>query len=306
MKKVSAKLIFTATFIGVRIFASDIEGKITVDEFERNYIIHLPKNYSSLQKYPLVLVFHGGGGNAWQIRNYTRFNTISDRENFIVAYPDALNRNWNDGREGEKLPDTDDVKFISELINTIGALWNVDTSRIFATGISNGGFFSIYLAYKLSGKILAIAPVAAAIPENYAHSFRTEYPVSLLLINGTDDRLVKYHGGEVGLGKHTGRGKNISTDRTIEIWTANNNCQNSVKIEKLDDKDKDDGCKATRYTYYNCSGNTEVILIKIKGGGHSWPGAKSVLPKIIAGNTCMDFSATEIIWEFFKSRSPRN
>ncbi|MCX7877978.1 MAG: alpha/beta hydrolase-fold protein [Ignavibacteria bacterium] len=299
------KIVLTLVLAVMSVSAQQLSKEITVDGYVRKYILHLPRNYQNSVKYSLVMVFHGGGGSAEQIKNYTGFSGLADKENFIVVYPESLDKNWSDGRKGENLPDHDDVKFISMLLDTLIKSYSVDTNRIFSAGMSNGGFFSIYLAYKLSHRILAVAPVTASIPEDYAKDFRTEYPVSLLLINGTKDPLVKYEGGDIGFGENTKRGRSISTDETIKIWSRNNGCQNSVKIEKVDDEDTDDGCTAERYIYYRCNDNSEVVLIKIKGGGHTWPGAKQYLPKIIVGKTCMDFNATETIWEFFKSLPAR-
>ncbi|MBZ0202000.1 MAG: hypothetical protein K8I03_03180 [Ignavibacteria bacterium] len=295
-------LIFTAICI-----SGNVEGKIVVDGIEREYILHIPKNYEGTALTPLVMVFHGGGGTASQIQGHTKFDKLSDKENFMVVYPNAVDKNWNDGRIGDKLPmDRDDVKFISVLIDTLSALYKIDTKRVFSTGISNGAFFSIYLAYKLSTKILAIAPVCGSIPENLSKDFKTEYPVSLLLINGTKDPLVKYDGGAVGFkDDESGRGTSIAAEWTIKIWQKNNDCQQSTKIEEMNDEDGDDDCKATKYTTYRCKDNTEVVLIKITGGGHTWPGASQYLPKIIVGRVCNDFNATEVIWDFFKSRTNR-
>jgi polyhydroxybutyrate depolymerase len=298
-------LIYLVTVIPAVYADNDITGKLSVDGMEREYILHLPKKYGT-EKLPLVMVFHGGGGTAEQVKEHTKFNKTADRENFIAVYPDAVDKNWNDGRIGDKLPmNIDDVKFISVMLDTLSVNYNVNEGRIFSTGISNGGFFSFYLALKLSERILAIAPVAANIPENLKDDFKTSLPVSLLLINGTKDPLVKYDGGSVGFkDDETGRGVSLSTDWTIKIWTANDECQLSSKIEEIDDK-QDDGCKAEKTTYYRCKDATEVILVKITGGGHTWPGASQYLPKILVGKVCKDFDATEMIWSFFKSRTAR-
>lgn len=301
--KIAAIMLFI--FCGV-LSAGEIEGAITVDGVEREYLLYLPDNYGT-KKLPLVIACHGGGGNMKQMRNYVKFEKLGKKENFIVVYPNAVNKNWNDGRNDEKLKEKyDDVKFIDLLLDKLIADYNVDSSRIFSTGISNGGFFSIYLAYKLSNKILAIAPVTANIPADIADEFKTEYPVSLLLINGTDDPLVKYDGGAVGYGEEGfGRGESISTDRTIDIWTKNNGCSITPQTEDLPNKSISDKCKAEKFTYTGCNGNTEVILIKINGGGHTWPGGAPYLPKLLIGRVCKDFNATEMIWEFFKSRPLR-
>lgn len=303
------KLIFLLSFVFTAfnsVIAGDIYGKITVDGFEREYILHLPKNYGS-EPLPLVMVFHGGGGTAEQIKDHVKFNKTADKNNFIVVYPNSVDKNWSDGRIGEKLPvDRDDVKFISMLLDTLSLKYNINTKRIFSTGISNGAFFSIYLALKMPERLLAIAPVCGSIPENLRESFTLSSPVSLLLINGTKDPLVKYDGGAVGFGDDEGkRGSSISTDWTVKIWTENNSCQLSSKIEEMDDTE-DDGCTAEKTTYYKCGNGTKVVLIKIKGGGHTWPGTSQYLPKILVGNVCKDFKANDVIWEFFSSLPDKN
>lgn len=297
---------FLLIVITISYASGDIEGKITVDGIQREYILHLPKNYGS-ETLPLVMVFHGGGGNAEQIMDHVKFSKTADKNNFIVVYPNAVDKNWNDGRVGEKLPeDRDDVKFINALLDTLIAAYKINTKRIFSTGISNGAFFSIYLAYKMPERLLAIAPVCGNIPENLRDNFKLSSPVSLLLINGTKDPLVKYDGGAVGFGDdESRRGSSISTDWTVKIWTENNSCQQSSKIEEMDDKE-DDGCTEEKTIYYKCADGTKVVLIKIKGGGHTWPGASQYLPKILVGTVCKDFNANDVIWEFFSSLPDKN
>lgn len=296
---------FITSLLSITYAGIDINGSFTVDGLEREYILHLPKNYGN-ETLPLVMVFHGGGGTAEQVKDHTKFNKLADKENFIVVYPNSVDKNWNDGRIGDKLPvERDDVKFISMLIDTLTANYKVNSKRIFSTGISNGGFFSFYLALKLSSRILAIAPVTANLPENLKDSWKTDKPISVLLINGTKDPLVKFDGGPVGFkDDESGRGVSLSTSWTVKILTENNSCMPGVKVEEIDDKE-DDNCKAEKETYYKCANGTKVILVTIKGGGHTWPGASQYLPKIIVGTVCKDFNATEMIWEFFRSLPER-
>lgn len=295
-------LIFVFTHIS---YSKNIDGYMEVDGIERFYIIHIPKNTDLKDRLPVVLVLHGGGGNAKQMVKFSKFDNTADKGTFIAVYPEGYKRNWSDGRIGDELPvKRDDVKFISMLLDTLLVKYNIDTTRIFATGISNGGFFSIYLAYKLSNRILAIAPLCASIPENLKDEFVPQNPVSIMLINGTDDKLVKYNGGSVGF-REGYRGKSISTDESIRIWVRNNGCSTTPTEEKMPDIDKDDDCNAEKYAYSDGKNLSEVVLIKIKGGGHTWPGHVQYLPKFIVGSVCRDFDANDVIWEFFKNQKPR-
>jgi polyhydroxybutyrate depolymerase len=285
--------------------SKDLERTMLVDGIERLYIIHKPKNYSGTERIPLVMVLHGGGGNAKHMVKFSGFNEISDKENFLAVYPEGYEKNWSDGRIGDELPTKrDDVKFISILLDTLIANYNIDTTRIFSTGISNGGFFSIYLAYRLSARILAVAPICANIPENYKNDFKLDHPVSMMLINGTGDKLVKYDGGPVGF-KDGDRGYSISTDETIRLWVEQDGCVKSPTVEDMPNNNLSDKCKAVKETHSGGKSSTDVVLIKITGGGHTWPGGSQYLPKFLVGAICKDFKAEEVVWEFFKSRTVR-
>jgi|WetSurMetagenome_2_1015567.scaffolds.fasta_scaffold02994_2 polyhydroxybutyrate depolymerase len=295
-------LLFSLTFFLVKSsFPQLSEGSIIIDKTERTYLIYSPKTDSG-KILPLVFVFHGGGGTAKNIMKENGFNDISEKEKFIVVYPNGMNKGWNDGRK-EPVEKTkyNDIEFISKLFEKIKKDYRIDTNRIFSTGISNGGFFSFYLAYKLSDIFLAIAPVTANIPENIADEYKPDNSVSLLLINGTEDPLVKYNGGDVGfiLGKK--RGRAISTDKTIEKFISFNKCNQVPEIEKMPDIDLQDECTSVKYSYKGGTKGSLVVLIKIINGGHTWSGGTQYLPKILIGNLSGDFSASEVIWNFFKN-----
>ena len=126
-----------------------------------------------------------------------------------------------------------------------------------------------------------------------------------MLINGTADPLIKYEGGKVGFAKGKSRGRTISTDKTIEKFTSLLKCGAVPDTEKIPDINTIDGCTSVKYKYSGCTDNTEVILIKIINGGHTWSGGIQYLPKAIIGNMSEDFSASKYIWNFFKSRTKR-
>ncbi|MEP6675649.1 MAG: PHB depolymerase family esterase [Ferruginibacter sp.] len=302
-------LIIAAVFIlknNTAFAQQNIEGRFNLNNVTREYMLHLPTDYSASKQLPLVMIFHGGGGNAKQMQRYMKMDAIADRESFITVYPQGINKQWNDGREFKaSISENDDVQFISQLLDSLKLYYAVDMKKVFATGISNGGFFSIYLSYKLSDRFLAVAPVCASIPQRIDDEFRPAVPVSFLLINGTKDPLVPYNGGEVG-NKLTGnRGGCTSTEKTIKKYLAIDGITSAAVTENIPDENKTDNCTAVKYTYRNESNGTNVTLIKIINGGHALPGGSQYLPKIIIGKVCKDFDANEIIWEFFKDRPLR-
>lgn len=293
MKLLAIGLVFSV----LNSFSQTLSKEIFVDGVKREYLVYVPKNFDHAKKHPMVLAFHGGGGTAKRSLAFFGFNEVADTAGFLVVYPNGLNKGWNDGRQIKKHPH-DDVGFIRKLIEQLKNDYPVDENKIFATGISNGGFFSFTLGLKLSDQIKAIAPVCATIGADIFNDYRPEYAFSCLLINGTDDPLVPYNGGTVG-GKFLKRGQCTPTDATIARILNLNSCDQNPSRELFPDKDKSDGCTAEKFIY-NCKQGLEVQFIKITGGGHTWPGGKQYLSKRLIGNVCRDFSAEKEIWNFFR------
>lgn len=275
---------------------------------DRTYFIHVPECYDSNNKTPLVIALHGGGGLAKRMEHFTRFDELSEKENFIVVYPQGYKRQWNDGREAASIPaqelNIDDVGFINALIDTLYSQYNIDSSRIYVTGLSNGGFMTTRIGCELGNRIAAIAPMISTLPKKLNTKCNPVKAMPVMLINGTDDPLVPYDGGFVRVGRKT-RGEILSTDETIEFWIQVDQCTTKPDIIKIEDKDKTDDCTATAYIYPDGAEDSEVVLIKVNGGGHTIPGGRQYLPKSIIGNVCRDFIAEELILEFFKNH-PKN
>lgn len=265
----------------------------------RTYRLHVPPRLHTDKPAALVLVFHGGRGDGESVERLTGFDALSDREGFLVAYPDGVGKQWNDGRDVADFETfkehVDDVAFVSDLIDGIGKDHAVDPKRVFATGISNGGIFSHYLGARLSGRIAAIAPVAGGIAEPFRKSFKPDRPVSVLILNGTEDPLVPYGGGSVG-GTH---GAVMHTEAAARLWSGVAECKRSGK-DTLPDVDPNDGCRVTLWRWTSGREGTEVLLYEIDGGGHTWPGGPQYAPKALIGRVCRDFDATRTIWEFFR------
>jgi polyhydroxybutyrate depolymerase len=271
---------------------------LEVDGITRSYHLHVPSAVGPTPA-PLVLVFHGGGGTGPSTERLTRFTALADREGFLVAFPEGVEKNWNDGREFTSSrahrDHVDDVAFVAALIDAIGRAHAVDPRRVYATGISNGGIFSHYLAAHLSARIAAIAPVVGGIADPPDAWLRPEQPVSVLMLQGTRDPLVPYHGGAVAFG----RGKISDTEEAARRWGALNGGREPVR-EPLP-ADGKDRCGGLRTIYPGGRDGSEVTLVRLDGGGHTWPGGAQYLPELLIGRVCRDFDATELIWAFFKA-----
>lgn len=271
--------------------------------FERACLVYVPKNVPKAPR-PLLFAIHGGGGTAEGMVRLTRgrFNELADRDGFFVAYPSGVERHWNDMRrdpiDRAHAENIDDVGFIRSIAARVAARYPIDRGRIFATGISNGGFMSLRLACEASDLVRGAAVVAAQNPVGADERCRPSRPVSLLFMNGTDDPLVPYRGGDIALFGKT-RGSVVSTDETLRFWAVELKCGPPVE-SSLADADPSDGTSVT-LTRRMCGRGSVLALYRVQGGGHAWPGGWAYLPEGIIGRTSRDISACDVIWEFFSS-----
>jgi polyhydroxybutyrate depolymerase len=271
---------------------------------ERSYLIDLPSSYNPTDSYPLVLVFHGGGGNAESMKELTNFTQKAEQEEFIVVYPDGtgkLNKRlltWNCGFCcGYALENNiDDIGFIRSLIEHLQEKYTINSNMIYATGLSNGGIMSYYLGAELSDIFAAIAPVAAqiggqtAVQEDLWQIPEPEYPVSVISFNGMNDSRVPYNGGT---SNETHVYSWMSANESISFWVEQNQCNETAQrnISKSGNIITD--------TYTKGKNNTEVTLITIVNGTHSWPGGQKGWKN--GAEPTKEINATDLIWDFFKN-----
>ncbi len=270
------------------------------DGVQRYYRLHFPQQYDKAKVWPIVLAFHGGWGTAELMEKMAGFNALADKHGFIAVYPDGIRRHWNDGR-GDKTnsptnSQADDVGFVARLIDHLASQYRIDEKRIYATGISNGGIFSYRLAVELSEKIAAIGVVTGAL--GVAQSFQPKSPVAVVQINGTEDKLVPWEGGSIA--NNPKLGGVLSTEETILLWAKANGCSSAPEISRLPSKNPSDETHVYKTHYTKCRDNADVVLYRIEGGGHTWPGADHPgWYEMLAGRTSRHINATEVIWEFF-------
>jgi polyhydroxybutyrate depolymerase len=264
---------------------------IDVGGVSRSYVLHVPDTLRPGAATPLVLVFHGGGSRGAAMQRFTRFDTLADSHGFIVAYPDGIKSHWNDTRG---LSPADDVEFVRTLIAQLTRSHHVDQKRIYATGISNGGFFSVRLACDLTGEIAAVAVVAATMPETLMPACKPAAPISIMFIHGTQDPLVKIDGGVVA----RRNGRSVSLREAVDFWRRVNHASELPSRTELPDR-QTDGTHVRRELYRNADDDVEVVVYTIDGGGHTWPGGAQYLPVSLVGRTSANLDATETIWAFF-------
>jgi polyhydroxybutyrate depolymerase len=249
---------------------------------------------------PVLIALHGGGGgmNGAQFAGRTGLAVEGARRGYIVLAPDARGDNWNDGRP-ELAAGIDDVGFIRAMIADVGSRAGIDPARLFATGASNGGLMSYRLACEGGGAFRAIAPVIANLGTALIARCRPAGAVSVFMIPGTADRLMPYAGGGVAAG-FGNRGTTVSSDRTLDFWRGAMGCAGAPEVERFDPVRDETAVAITRYE--GCRGGAIVQRWTVEGGGHTWPGragARRPLRARLVGATATEFSATEVILDFF-------
>jgi len=253
---------------------------------------------------PILFVFHGtqeAGHGAASIINLTHFDRIAEANHFIAIFPEAFDGNWNDGRENEMaqsyLQDIDDVAFVDKILEKIKTEYPIDLHRIYATGFSNGAIFCHYLAANRSALFAAIAPVSGQLAFPFSKKFHPKDSVSVLEVHGTSDPVVPYGGGRIS----DDGGKVIGVEATVEYWSRADDCKSRYIQLSMADLNPNDGCYPEKFLWAEGKHDTDVVLCRVVGGGHTWPGSSFPFYLFFLGKVCLDFNASEMIWQFFKN-----
>ena len=273
---------------------------LTVDGRARNFIIYLPIGYNNAGKMPMIFSIHGGNGTAAGQIKLANFLPIADRDKVVLVFPSGIDKNWNDGRPTTpNQQGINDVSFFNQMCDYIIANYPVNGARIYATGISNGGFMSSRLGCELSNRIAAIAVDAATMEATtIAPSCNPGRPVPAIYIHGTTDPLVPFVGGQMTAGGTAG-GTILSHFQAVDKWISINACSTAPTITDLPDI-ANDGTTITQRIYSGGTNGSEVVSYVILNGGHTWPQGYQYLPEAIIGKTSQDMNACEVIWTFFK------
>jgi polyhydroxybutyrate depolymerase len=270
----------------------------------RTVLVHLPARHDATRPAPLVLAFHGGGGHAAYMADDEKYGLQkkADEAGFVVAFPNGYSKlpggkfaTWNAGGCCGDARDrnVDDVGFARAVVAAIQARYAIDASRVFATGMSNGGMLSHRLACEAADVFRAVASVAGTDANS---DCRPSRPIAVLHIHAKDDDHVLFNGG-AGAGAFRDEGKVMaftSVPETMSRWAQRDRC--TAPPQRTLDK-PGAYCEA----YSGCAGNTSVMLCVTDSGGHSWPGADSVRRGKPPASRALD--ANDVIWRFFEQAS---
>ena len=289
------------------------ERSITVDGTPRYFLT--PEAGSQKTFGAAVILLHGGGQSMRKLFAPNRAGTrkwldIADRHNILLIVPNGTNaktgdtkgdrQSWNDLRRSRSTGNStsNDVKFISALIDSLASEKSFNRTQIYVTGASNGGMMAFRLLIERPDRFAAGAAFIANLPKE--EIARAPRPTPVMIINGTEDKLILYDGGPVAGGR---RGETRSTDATIDYWVNVNRADRGTATTKsLPDIDPDDGCRLVETRYPATEGGQEVLFIKMDGGGHTIPAqnAKSMgwMANRVLGNRCRDADGADLAWEF--------
>jgi polyhydroxybutyrate depolymerase len=305
----------------------DAQEEVEIDERTRTFVVHLPQAYDSQQHYPVVILLHGRDQDAAQMARLTHFNEFADKDGIIAVYPNAVSGRWNIGasqvqpyrrgpyrrrgiygpgypppgprREpGQRRPGlgaAEEIPFFNRMLDKLATHYSVDTRRIYAAGLGEGGFMALRMGCNMADRVAAIAVVAAAMPRTL--NCVPSRPIPILLISGTDDPIVHYDGGRYKEGLlHL-----LSAEDSAKEWARLNRCSEKPTESKLPSLQK--GGKDTKvYLFDGCRENAQVALYALKDGGHTWPGGEQYMSEKEVGKTSNALNANETIWSFLVTR----
>jgi polyhydroxybutyrate depolymerase len=288
-------LIVVAAFYALFYAPNRANGTIVCSGGEREYLLYVPSSYDRSKPTPLVISMHAAAMWPGAQMEISQWNSVADEHGFIVVYPSGTTL---DGVVGTGVwpkvwllrRDADlsaNVTFISELIDKLAAAYNIDPTRIYANGYSNGGAMAFALSCALSHRIAAVGTVSAAQDQRDASWCADSPPMPLINFHGTAD-LVPYGGGRV-----------FASPRpfpSVTTWTADWARRNRCAPDPIESVVAPD---VARLEYANCSDGANVVLYTIRGGGHTWPGGKP-MPEWLIGHTSRSIDATSQMWAFFR------
>jgi polyhydroxybutyrate depolymerase len=264
--------------------------------YNRTFEYYVPSTYDGSEAVPLLFSFHGLGSSGLGQIALTKFEVLAEQEGFIAVFPNATvldpedypacaqylpelpgaNIMWNIGLNWtlQYCADIDDVGFVSDIVDWFETNYNIEESRVYATGMSNGAMFTYYVALMLPGTFAGIAPVCS--------------PVTVIMMMGTSDPVVPYDGNPIA--------SIYSMNDTVDFWLDVDNIA-SEPVETVWGPTGEDSTVVHRYVYSGGTDGTEVVFFKVEGGGHTWPGGPQYYPESLIGKVTTHIDGSALIWK---------
>ncbi|HEX2824714.1 MAG TPA: PHB depolymerase family esterase [Burkholderiales bacterium] len=286
----------------------DYDVSLTHQNLRRSYSVHVPPQARGGRPLPLVIAFHGAGSNAEVMRVYTRMDAASDRDGYVVVYPNGSSGfegrflTWNAGNccGPAALLQVDDVGFALTVIEDVSKRASIDRRRIYATGLSNGAMMAYRLAAEASDRIAAVAGVAGSMS---LASFAPTRPMPVMHIHSTTDHIARFDGG-LGPPRSIAdtRMFNMPVEDMLRKWLDHDGCPlKTAAVETVTGRPgtPDESHTAIKRVYGPCREGSEVVLWQLSGAGHVWPGGvRDYNPELLGTGTAI-IDANAEIWKFF-------
>ena len=283
----------------------------------RDYILYVPPTYDAARPTPVMVVLHGRPSGPAEMARISNMNDVAARHGFIVVYPEGLNHEWNaqfdlytrsnrsmhtSGVEAEGLTQ-DDVVFLKTLVADLGVDLNIDRSRMYVSGFSNGGFMTLRMACSASDTFAAFAEGGAALYPVMTELCATSKPAPMYFMHGTADPSIPYDGvrrrdDSSGMATRV----TLSVKDTVALFARRNGCATKGVFTTFAQTGKSPGTKVERYVPNGCPQASPIVFYIIDGGGHTWPGTAGIMDDKRFGPTNLDLNASEKIWEFVSAQ----
>ena len=304
--------VFVSKFIGVQLGLLALlfgggealaDGGQTQEADKRNfegrpYELYVPQSVK--RPAPAVLVLHGAKGSGADIRKKTNFDFWADRYGVIAIYPNGVS-GWNDGRNSREVikSEADDVSYLFELVNHLSDSGLVDSSAVYAIGMSNGGGMVMRLACEQGERLSGIGIVTKK--ELYGVACEGYHPMPTAFFLGTEDPLLPHEGDPTGTNGRSRKslGATYSAEETIRRWRERNQCTSQAAISVID-LSKEDKISIERSEFQGCA--APLVYYEIDGGGHTWPSPSTryrPISALIRGRTARDIDASEETLRFW-------
>ena len=264
-----------------------VDDSILIEGYWRSF--HFRKPNVKSKGFSLVFVMHGSGGSGpAMMKKVPDFDGIADQEKMIAVFPSGYKNFWNECRKKSPAEanaiDINEQVFFQGMINFFVKKYGIDREKVFAVGTSGGGHMAYKLALTMPAAFKAITAIVANLPDtNNLDCASSGIPMNVMIVNGTEDKTNPYMGGEVIL--NSGNFGHVrSSERTLQYWADLAGYTGSPTKTLLPDLDPKDGKRIETYSY--SGGKKEVVLLKVIGGKHDYPG---------------DINVHRYAWEFFKS-----
>jgi len=274
---------------------------------QRTFLEYIPRGLKPGA--PLLFVFHGSGGDGASMREASayEFDALADAQGFVVLYPDGFQTTWNDCRKGSPQParrlNIDDESFVEAMIAKEAAAHNIDRKRVFSAGWSNGGQLGYRFAMERSNLFAGVAAISASVPlpANLACT-PSGAAMPMMIINGTEDPINPFDGGDVMLG-FTNLGPVYSSQDSAKYWAKLSGITAAPVMKTLPHKVAADPTHVESFTWSK-GGTPTVVLYSVRGGGHTVP---TGIPQVWGGLGLAtgDLDAPAAIWDFFSKLPSR-